>query len=89
MNKLTLIPTLDACVETQAKQMYNRTLRELVRNPDDKLSQERLETVKLFLQTADFPGLRKESEKYLVEEKKVIFTVWQENGKARWEMKVS
>jgi hypothetical protein len=88
MNKLTLIPTLDACVETQAKQLYNRTLRELVRNPDDRLSQQRLETVKLFLQTADFPSLRKDSETHLVEGKKVVFTVWQENGKARWEIKV-
>jgi hypothetical protein len=79
---------MDACVETQAKQLYNRTLRELVRNPDDRLSQQRLETVKLFLQTADSSGLRKDSETHLVEGKKVVFTVWQENGKARWEMKV-
>ena len=89
MNKITLIPILNACVETQAKQFYQRTLSELLKNPDDELLQQKLETTKLFLKTADFPGLRKESEKHLIEGKKVVFTVWQENGKARWEMTVS
>ncbi|MBN1643902.1 MAG: hypothetical protein JW856_03700 [Dehalococcoidales bacterium] len=82
-------PTLDACVETHAKQLYNRTSSELLKNPDDKLFQQRLETVRLFLESVDFKKLRKEWEKYLVEGKKVAFRVWQKNGKAHWKMTVN
>lgn len=87
MNKLTLVPTLEACIETQAKQFYNEILRELLKDPDNVLLQQKLEIVKLFLETADFSGLRSESEKHLVENKKIVFTVWEENGKILWEMK--
>jgi hypothetical protein len=87
--RIRLIPTLDACVETQAKQLYQRTLSELLKFPDDRLLQQRLETAKLFLKSADFSKLRADSEKHLIIGKKVVFTVWQENGKVLWEMTVN
>lgn len=88
-NKVKLIPTLDVCVETQAKRLYNQTVSELLETHEDAILQKRMETIKLFLKTADFPGLRKESEKHLIKGKKVIFTVWQEKDKARWKMTVN
>lgn len=79
-NHITLHPTLDACVETQAKHVYNQTLSELLREPDDRHVQQKLETIRLFLETADFPKLRVESERQLVEGR--------EEGKSRWEMNI-
>ena len=48
----------------------------------------KLETIKTFLETADFRRLRAESEKHLTEGKKVVFTVWQEKSEVLWEMAV-
>ena len=89
MNSFTLIPTLDACVETQAKRLHNQTVSAILKTPDDLTMQEQLEALRLFLEQADFKKLRAESEPLLIEGKKVTFTVWREGGKARWEMKTS
>ena len=87
MNKLKLTPTLDACVETQARRLHNQTVSALLKTPDDPTLQEQLETLRLFLEQANFHKLRAESEPLLIEGRKVTFTVWREGGKARWEMK--
>jgi len=86
-HKFTLYPTLAACVETQAKRLYDQTASALLNNPDDVILQEQLETLQLFLEQADFKKLRAESETLLIEGRKVTFTVWREGDKARWEMK--
>ena len=86
---ITLHPTLDACVETQAKHLHSQTVSALLETPDDLRLQEQLETLRLFLEQADFHKLRAESELLLLEGKKVTFTVWHEDGKAQWEMKAS
>jgi hypothetical protein len=44
--------------------------------------------LKAFLEQADFNKLRAESSPHMSEGKKVTFTVWRENGKAKWEMTV-
>lgn len=87
-SKIELVPRLDACVETQAKRLYNQTLSELLKKSDDAQLQELLETLRLFLQSADFPGLRAESERYLITGRAVRFFVWQENGALKHEMRV-
>ena len=84
-----LIPTLDACVETQAKRMHNQTTSALLKTPDDTNLQGQLEILRLFLEQADFKKLRVVSEPLLLGGKKVTFTVWREDGKARWHMKVN
>jgi hypothetical protein len=76
-------------VETQARRLYNHSVSALLKTPDDPTLQEQLETLRLFLEQADFHKLRAESELLLLEGKKVTFTVWQEDGKARWQMKSS
>jgi hypothetical protein len=85
---LSLLPTLDACIETQAKQLFNQATSILLKNPDDSILQQRFKTLRLFLEQADFHKLRAESEPLLLDGKKVTFTVWREGSKARWEMKV-
>ncbi|MDO9334437.1 MAG: hypothetical protein Q7T57_07955 [Dehalococcoidales bacterium] len=88
-NMVILHPTLDACVETQARRLYNQTVSALLKTPDDLRLQEQLETLQLFLEQADFHKLRAESELLLIDGRKVAFTVWREDGKARWKMNVN
>ena len=49
---------------------------------------EKAETLRLFLETADFKKLRAESEKQLIEGKTVLFTVYLEGRASKYEMHV-
>lgn len=90
MGKIELIPDLEHCIETTAKNRYTELLKELLRNKTSDLeTEENLETLRLFLETADFPKLRSESEKQLLDGKNVRFTVYLENNISRYEMRVS
>ena len=86
---IELEPELDACVETQAKRQYNRVLSELLKKGEDKVLVVKLETLKLFLESADFNKLRSESEPHLVAGRKVKFIVRLEDGKPQYEMKIT
>ncbi len=70
------------------KRQYNKILRELLKKGDDKELGEKLETLRLFLESADFNKLRSESEKHLVEGRKVKFILHLEEGKPEYEMKI-
>ncbi len=76
-------------METQAKRQYNQIAGQFLLKGEDKELMEKLEILRLFLESADFNKLRRESEKYLVEGKKVKFTVRREAGQPRYEMKVT
>ena len=84
-----LEPELDACVETQAKREYNQTASQLLKKGENKELAEKLELLKLFLESADFNRLRSESEKHLVAGKKVTFILHLEEGKLKYEMKIA
>ena len=86
---IELEPELDACVETQAKRLYNQTLSKLLKVGKNKELEGKLELLKLFLESADFSKLRSESEPHLVEGKKVIFILHLKEGKPEYEMKVT
>ena len=76
-------------METQAKRRYNQIARELLQKGEERELVEKFETLRRFLETADFNRLRSESEKHLVEGRKVKFIVWLEEGQPEWEMKVT
>ncbi len=76
-------------METQAKRRYNQIASELLQKGEEKELLEKLEILRLFLESADFNKLRSESEKYLTQGKKVKFIVHLENGKPEYEMKVT
>ena len=80
---------LDACIETKARREYNRILSELLEKGEEKEFAERLDILRLFLESADFNRLRSESEKHLVAGKTVMFILYLEKGKPRYEMKVN
>lgn len=82
-----LEPELEACVETKAKRQYNQILSELLNKEEEGELTEKLEVLRLFLESADFNKLRSESEKHILEGKVVKFIIYMEKGKPKYEMK--
>ena len=75
-------------METQAKRQYNQILSGLLKQGDEGELAEKLEILRLFLESADFSRLRSESEKHLLEGKGVKFILHLEKGMPKHEMKI-
>jgi len=87
--KIELIPTLELCIEGAARQEYKKSADEYMqRGEKDRKLEEKIELLRMFLETMDFRKLRAESEKYLIEGKNVRFILTSEKGKPKYEMKV-
>lgn len=87
--RIELIPTVTHCIETVAKREYWKTVDEyLGKGAKDEALEENIELLKSFLESADFGRLRGESDKHLLDGKKVTFTLSIENGKLKYEMTV-
>ena len=74
-------------METQAKRQYKEVSERLIKGEKSNLA-ERLETLRLFLESADFNKLRSESEPHLVAGENVKFSVRLEDGKPVCEMEL-
>jgi hypothetical protein len=86
--KIELTPTLDLCIEGKARQEYLKSADEYMqRGQKDRKLEEKIELLRMFLETVDFRKLRAESEKHLREGKKVRFILTLEEGKPQYEMK--
>jgi hypothetical protein len=89
MVEIELEPDLSSCVQTLAKNEYNRLTRELLTSDEEDAElQERLETLRIFLESTDFSELRGRYEPYLVEGKRVRFTLRRAADKAEYRMEV-
>jgi hypothetical protein len=87
--RIELIPTLELCIEGTARQEYKKSADEYMqRGGKDRKLEEKIELLRMFLESADFRKLRAESEKHLVEGKKVRFILTLEKGKPKYEMKI-
>ena len=75
-------------METKAKRQYEHILSALLKKGEQAELAKKLEMLRLFLETADFGKLRNESEKHLVEGRKVKFILYLEEGKPKYEMKI-
>ena len=82
MVPIELKPSLSSCIETLSKREYEQTLNLLLKKGavDEGLG-ERLEVLRLFLESTDFGHLRSQYEGYLTEGKKVTFLIYPEGGK--------
>ena len=90
MLKIELVPDLVHCVETVARREHAAVLKQLLMPlQENKEIEEKLEILRLFLETADFKKLRSESERRLTEGKGVRFVVYLENGVTEYEMYVT
>ncbi len=79
---IELKPTLSHCIETLSKREYERTLHRLLKEGvADELLGERLEVLRLFLESADFGNLRSQYEGYLADGKEVTFLIYSEDEK--------
>jgi hypothetical protein len=87
---IELEPTLSSCIETLAKREYEKVLGTLLRTgiEDENLS-EKLEVLRLFLESADFGDLRSQYEKYLEEGKKVRFRIYSKKGRVTHKLTVT
>jgi hypothetical protein len=87
--RIELTPTLTLCIEGTARQEYKKSADEhMQKGNKDKKLEDRIELLRMFLETMDFRKLRADSEKYLVEGKAVKFILTSANGKPKYEMKV-
>ena len=89
MIKLALSPDLSHCIETVARNEYREALGKLLTSGEGgEELKEKVELLRMFLETMDFRQLRKESEEHLLEGRKVKFTVYLEAGKPKYDLKV-
>ena len=89
MLKIGLFPDLDNCIEMVAKREYAAVLKQLLSQKQrNKKLEEKLEILRLFLETVDFAKLRAESERQLMEGKAVRFVVCLENGMPKYEIEI-
>jgi hypothetical protein len=90
MLKIELVPDRSHCIETVAKREYREaTAKLLAAGEGNEELQERVELLRLFLETTDFKKLRRESERYLVEGRTAKFVLHWENGVPKYEIRVS
>jgi hypothetical protein len=84
---IELKPNLSSCIETLSKREYERTLNLLLKEGrvDEKLG-ERLEILRLFLQSADFSHLRSQYEGFLIEGREVTFLIYPEEEKVSYKL---
>jgi hypothetical protein len=86
---IVLEPSLSSCIETLAKREYKKALSTILKvgTENEELS-ERMEVLRLFLDSTDFGALRNRYEKYLEEGKKVRFRISSAKGKVNYKLTV-
>ena len=89
MLSIRLEPHEGHCIETAARLRHRALVGILLEDPyaPGKVSDE-AELLREFLETADLPFLRAESERHLVEGRRVVFTVERLGGAVTWRMDV-
>ena len=89
MLKIELVPDLSHCIHTVTKREYEDTLRQLLSAEDgNKKLGKKLELLTILLKEIDFKQLRSESEKYIMEGKKVKFVFYLKNNVPEYEIQV-
>ena len=87
--RIELTPTLELCIEGTARKEYKKSADEYMRKGHrDRKLEEKIELLRMFLDTMDFRKLRAESEKHLIEGKKVKFILTSAKGRPKYGMKI-
>jgi len=72
MLRIELVPDISHCIEPVAKDEYRATMAKLLAAGEgDEDLQQKLEILRIFLETTDFRRLRRESERHLAEGRRV------------------
>ncbi|NWF78371.1 MAG: hypothetical protein HXY36_07290 [Chloroflexi bacterium] len=89
MNCVELFPSLSHCIETTAREEFRNSVNQYTEGGcENKKLEKKIELLKAFLESMDFKKLRSQSEKHLVEGKKVKFIIRWKEGKPSYEMVV-
>jgi hypothetical protein len=89
MDCIELFPSLSHCIETTAREEFWNSVNQYMEGgQEDKKLEGRIELLKDFLESMDFKKLRSQSEKHLIEGKKVKFVICWKEGKPSYEMEV-
>jgi hypothetical protein len=89
MLKIELIPDFTHCIETVARREYADVSKQLLTpGRANKGLREKLEILRLFLETANFRKLRCECEEQMMEGRSVHFVIYLENSVPKYEMQV-
>jgi hypothetical protein len=89
MDFIELFPSLSHCIETTAREEFWNSVNQYMEGgQEDKKLEGRIELLKAFLESMDFKKLRSQSEKHLIEGKKVKFVICWKEGKPSYEMVV-
>ncbi len=90
MLKIELVPDLSHCIETVARRKHAELSHRLLGSEAGNAeTEDKLEILRLFLETADFRKLRSESEKLIMEGKKVRFVVYLKDDVPEYEIHVT
>ncbi len=74
--EIELFPDLSSCIHTTAKKEYEGTMKRLFESEtENEELQEKVEMLRMFLESTDAIKLRNEYEPYLIEGKNVKFTL--------------
>jgi len=89
MDFIELFPGLSHCIETTAREEFWNSVNQYMEGrQEDKKLEARIELLKAFLESMDFKKLRSQSERYLVEGKRVKFVISWKGGKPSYDMVV-
>jgi len=84
-----LFPSLSHCIETVAKEEYWSSVNKFMAGEqEDKELQQRIELLQAFLESTDFKKLRSQSEKHLIQGKRVKFIICWRANKPSYELLV-
>lgn len=76
MTEIELFPNLSSCIHTVAKKEYEDAMKRLFESDaEEEELQEKVEMLRMFLESTDSIKLRSEYEPYLTEGKTVKFTL--------------
>jgi len=90
MCNVELSPTLSHCIETVAKEEFWKSVNQYMESKqEDKRLEQKIELLRVFLESMDFKKLRRESESYLIAGKTVKFIIYWKEDKPHYEMILS
>ena len=90
MDGIELFPSVSHGIETTARNEFSNSANQYMEGGQkDKNLGEKIELLKAFLESADFKRLRSDSERHLIQGKRVRFVIRWKQGKPSYEMVVT
>jgi len=87
--RVELVPDLSHCIETVARRAYDDSLGQYFQSEgENRQLEERIELLRLFLESMDFAALRRASEAHLMAGKVVKFIVYLEGSSPGYRMEI-